>query len=117
MTKVSTTGSYRIAGVYEPIEYIIETHTVCDECGSTDISYKGNAHVPNSVNGVFTIIIIVSFYGAAIFGFITHNLRICGGVGLTSLIALVLYIGLTSYVERNNNKNPKCNKCGNEHIT
>ncbi len=117
MTKVSTTGSYRIPGVYEPIEYIVETHTICDECGSADISYKGNAHVPDSVNGVFSLVIIVSFYGAVILGLITHNQIICGGLGMTSVIALVVFSCLTGFVERNNYKNPKCNKCGNEHIT
>lgn len=117
MTKVGTTATYRIPGVYEPIEYIVETHTICDECGSSDIGYKGNAHVPDSVTGVFTIVIIVSFYGAVIIGLITHSQIICAGLGTLSVITLLIFVCLTSYVERNNSKNPKCNKCGNEHIT
>ena len=54
MTKVSTTGTYTIPGVYEPIEYIVETHTVCDACGSADIRYKGRAHLPAWGNGVYS---------------------------------------------------------------
>ncbi len=117
MTKVSTKASYRIPGVYEPFEYFVETHTICDKCGSTDIRYKGNAHVPATVNGVFSIVIIVSFYGAVILGLITYNLKIFGGLGLLSIIALLVFSCLTSYIERNNHKSPKCNNCGNEQIT
>lgn len=117
MTKVSTTDSYRIPGVYEPIEYIVETHTICDVCGSADIRYKGNAHVPASVNGAFSLVIIVSFYGAILLGLITHNMNICAGAGMISVIALAIFLCLTLYVERDNHKSPRCNQCGNEHIT
>ncbi len=117
MTKVTETATYRMPGVYEPIEYIAKTYTICDECGSTDIRYKGNAHVPVFVNGVFSIVIIVSFYGGCILGLITHDLKIFGGLVMLSVIAFLAYMCLTSFIERNNHKNPKCNQCGNEHIT
>ncbi len=117
MTKVTETSTYRIPGVYEPIEYIAKTYTICDKCGSTDIRYKGNAHVPGFVNGVFSIVIIVSFFGGCILGLITHNLNIFGGLIILSIIALFIFMGLISFIERNNHKNPQCNQCGNEHIT
>ena len=123
MTKVSTTGSYRIPGIYEPIEYIVETHTICDKCGSGDISYKANAYVPGFINGVFSLIIILSFCGFFISGIggmilriFKYNLIVFGSL-ITFVIAFFVFGFLTAFVERNNNKNQKCNKCGNEHIT
>ena len=82
MTKVSTTASSRIPGIYEPIEYVVETHTVCDECGSSDISYKGNSHAPKSLHGIFSLVIMVSFYGSIVLGFLPYNLKICGGLAM-----------------------------------
>ena len=123
MTKVSTTATYRIPGIYEPIEYIVETHTICDECGSVDISYKGNAHLPASANGWFSLIIILFFYGGIFIAFIESLFDllkynwIIWGLWIISLVALIVFCSLTAYVERNNNKNPKCNNCGNQHIT
>jgi hypothetical protein len=117
MTKVSTTDTYRIPGIYEPIEYIVETHTVCDVCGSADISYKGNAHLSESTTLTFTLVIMVSFYGSILLGLITSNLEICGGLGIVSVASLMIYILLSNYVERDNNKEPRCNQCGNENIT
>jgi hypothetical protein len=123
MTKVSTTASYTIPGVYEPIEYIVETHTICDECGSADISYKGNAHLPEAVNRVFRIVFFISLlgfivlaFGAIVFRFFKYNLIIFG-IGMISVIAILVFSCLTIFIERNNNKNSKCNKCGSEHIT
>lgn len=123
MTKVSKTDSYRIPGVYEPIEYVVEAHTICDKCGSADISYKRNAHLPASVNGGFTLVIILSFYGGVVLsfgemllGFFNYNLIIFG-LWIISIIAFIVFCFLTAYVERDNGKNPKCNKCGNERIT
>ena len=123
MTKVSTTDTYTIPGVYEPIEYIVETHTICDVCGSSDISYKRNAHLPFMVERLFSIIILISFCGAVaialglmLLGNFNYN-RIIFGLGLISVLAFLAYGGLTVYVERDNGKNPKCNACGNKHIT
>jgi len=113
MTIVKATDSYRVAGVYEPIEYTVERR-ICDECKSSDISEMGN-HVSVSINGAFTLVIIVSFYGALIVGAITHDVGICGGIGMVSVIALLILLCWSSYVERNNYW--KCNTCGNEHIT
>jgi hypothetical protein len=123
MTKVSTTASYRIPGIYEPIEYIVETHTICDECGSANISYKGSAHLPAIVNEWFSLVILLCFYGGvfltfieSLFGLLKYN-WIIWGLWIISIVALIVFFCLTTYVERNNNKNPKCNVCGNEHIT
>ena len=113
MATAKTTESYRIAGVYEPIEYTIE-YKVCDECGASDICEVGS-HVSGSINGAFSVVIIMSFYGTFILGLITFDLQLCDGLGMLSVVALILYLSLMKYVERNNHL--KCNKCGNEHIT
>jgi len=123
MTKVSITDSYRIPGIYEPIEYIVETHTICDKCGSADISYKGNAHLPGLVNLGFSLVSILAFYGGLLLafgemllGFFKYN-HVIYGLWIVSGIALIVFWCLTAFVERNNSKNPKCSKCGNERIT
>ena len=123
MTKVSTTATYRIPGIYEPIEYIVETHTICDECESTDISYEADAHLPEAVSNGFANVSFISFFGfivlalgAMLLGTFKYNIWICG-LGIFSVINFLLFTFLTIFVERNNNKNPKCNNCGNEHIT
>lgn len=123
MTKVSTTDFYRIPGIYEPIEYVVETHTVCDECGSADISYKADAHLPETVDNGFAMVFYISFFGSIVLGLgvmvlsiYKYDIWICG-LGLFSVIDFLVFGFLTSFVERNNNKNPKCNNCGNEHIT
>jgi hypothetical protein len=113
VTKVSETKSYHIPGLYEPEEYTV-THTICDACGSSDIGEVGS-HLSRSVDGVFTLVILASFYGAVIVGLVTHDLTLCGGIGMISVIAGVAYLVLTRYVERNNHL--KCNQCGNQHIT
>ena len=123
MTKVSTTASYRIPGIYEPIEYVVETHTICDKCGSADISYKANAHLPEAVSNGFTLVFFISLFGFIALGFGVIALRlykynfIIFGMGLISVIDILVFSCLTAFVERNNDKNPKCNECGNEHIT
>jgi hypothetical protein len=123
MTKVSTTASYRIPGVYEPIEYIVETHTICDKCGSSDISYKANAHLPEAVSNGFAVVFFMSLCGFIALGFGAMALKlykynfIIFGIGLMSVIDISVFLCLTAFVERNNGKNPKCNECGNEHIT
>lgn len=123
MTKVRTIDTCHIPGVYEPVEYIVETHTICDQCGSADIRYKGNAHLPASVNGWFSLVIIGSFYGGlllffceGLFSVFKYN-WIVFGLWAISLFTLIVFCCLTAYIERNNKKNPKCNACGNEHIT
>ncbi len=117
MTRITETAFTRIAGVYEPVEYVARTYTICDACGSEDISYKANAHLPDRVTGVLSIVIFVSFYGGLILGLITHSLKILGGLVMMSIITFLIYYCLASYIERNNHKNPKCNQCGNTHIT
>jgi hypothetical protein len=123
MTKVGTTDSYRIPGIYEPMEYIVEMHTICDECGSTDISYKGDAHLPEAVRTVFVMVFFISLlgfiglaFGAMALRLFKYNLILCG-IGMISVIDILVFSFLTDFIERNNDKNPKCNKCGNEHIT
>jgi hypothetical protein len=123
MTKVSTTASYRIPGVYEPIEYIVETHTICDTCGSANISYKANAHLPEAVSNGFALVFFISLFGFIALGFGAILFRlykynfIIFGIGVISVIDILVFSCITAFVERNNNKEPKCNTCGNEHIT
>jgi len=123
MTRVRTIDTCRIPGIYEPVEYIVETHTICDQCGSANIRYQGNAHLPKSVNLAFTIVILISFWGsivlalgAGIFRVWKYN-WIIYSLGMISVVVLIVFRCLSGFVERNNHKNPKCNQCGNEHIT
>jgi hypothetical protein len=123
LTKVSKTDFYRIPGVYEPIEYVVETHTICDVCGSADIGYKADAHVPEFLSNILCSLLWVSLLGfiilalgASVLGIFKYN-RMIFGIGMISVVDFLLFSCLTSIVERNNTKNPKCRKCGNEHIT
>jgi hypothetical protein len=123
MTKVSKTDFYRLPGIYEPIEYVVETHTICDVCGSADIGYKGNAHLPEYLSNILSLLWGVSLFGSILLGLGAMALgifkynRIIFGIGIVSVVDLLVYICLTCIVERDNNKNPKCRKCGNERIT
>jgi hypothetical protein len=123
MTRVSTTGTYHIPGVYEPIEYVVETHTVCDECGSSDIGYQRSSHLPAPVVGGFSLVIGLCFYGGVVTalgemlsGVFKYN-QIIWGLWIISAVTFTAFCCLSAFVERNNAKNPKCNTCGNEHIT
>ena len=123
MTKVSTTEFIRIPGIYEPIERVVETHTICDQCGSAEISFEANAHLPLAVEQVFSLIFPVSLFAFIALGLAAMMLRIykyipiiCG-IGMIAPIDMLVYSCLLSIVERNNNKNPRCNECGNVHIT
>lgn len=116
MTKIRSTETYRIPGIYEPIEYTVE-HIVCDECGTSDIHYQ-RVHESRFVDGVLSVLLIaaiVFFYGAIVVGFITHRIELCWGTGMISVVALLIHYCLSSYGERDNYY--QCNKCGNEHIT
>ena len=124
MTKVSTKASYRIPGVYEPIEYVVETHTICDKCGSADIRYKANAHLPEAVSNGFAIVFFVALFGSIALGlgaiilrFYKYNVMVFATGIMISVVDILVFSCLTAFIERNNDKNPKCNACGNEHIT
>lgn len=116
MTKIIETDTYRIPGIYEPIEYVVKTYTICDKCGSADIRNKSNAHLPASIIGGFSLVIVVSFIGGIVLAFGKMLMGFIG-VWIISLVTFIAFGCLTGYVELNNNKNPKCNACGNEHIT
>jgi hypothetical protein len=113
MSKAYRTKTQKIPGIYEPIEYTVE-YRICDQCGSSDISIQG-IHLSLSINAVFSIVIMLFFYGAIVVGFITSNIKFCLGIGMISMLFLLIYLGLYKYVEGNNYW--KCNKCGNENIT
>ena len=113
MVKANRTESYRIAGIYEPIEYTVE-YRICDICGAEDIVEVGK-HLSSFVNGAFSFVIIALSLISVIGGIITSSLRLCGGLALFAIIVLVSLLSLTKFVERNNHF--RCNKCGNEHVT
>jgi hypothetical protein len=109
MAKVSKTDFYRIPGVYEPVEYVVETYPACDQCGSTNLCYRGNAHIPAFAN-VCQSVTILSFFGTVIVWFITHNILICGALGMISIIAFLNCLFLVSYIGHNT----VCKNCGSQ---
>jgi hypothetical protein len=104
MGKFRTSEFHRVAGVYEPVESIVE-YTYCDKCGSFNIDI---GYPKRSFDDTLAIVIPVAFVIAIAAGILTHSLVICGGIGLIGFVALLIY---------NWGKRSKCNVCGNEKIT
>lgn len=104
MGKFRTSEFHRVAGVYEPVESVVE-YTYCDKCGSfnIDIGYPKRFFDDN-----LAIVIPVLYVVAIATGLLTHSLAFCSGIGLIGLVAFLIY---------NWEKHSKCNACGNKNIT
>ena len=103
----------KIPGIYEPEEYTVDVR-ICDKCGSREISTQGK-FLSTWINGVFTIGVLILFYGAIVIGLLTYDLNLCVGIEIISVVVLITFLLLTKFVERNNYY--KCDKCGFDHVT
>jgi hypothetical protein len=104
MGKFRTSEFHRVAGIYEPVESVVE-YTYCDKCGSFNIDI---GYPKRPFDNTLAIVIPVSYVVAIVTGLLTHSLAACGEIGMIGLIAFLIYIW---------GKHAKCNTCGNENIT
>ena len=101
MGKVRMSEFHRIAGVYEPVESIVD-YTYCDECGSFNLEYLVPLHtkVLTAVEVLVVAALLATIY--------LHNWTLCGAASLMGgLIAFLMTRGISL----------RCRKCGNKHIT
>jgi hypothetical protein len=104
MASVRISEFHRIAGVYEPVESVVD-YTYCDKCGSFNINMS---YPKRRLDDALVFVILGSYVAAITIGLLLHSLAVCGGLGIIGVITFLIYTW---------GKHLRCNTCGNERIT